>query len=490
MVVDLRYPDISHSQWVSRKTASVFPWVSGSLAYDWSDTNVPWAYTSASDWENQMPAGVTVTNIQTGSSDFYTNLSNTVNAAAGRVIVRLAAGDYILNKWRMIGSSGDPTYSFGFWFPKLAGLTGAGPDQTFVSFAANSPVVGTDGTTDVTASAMTTLSQMTQASFAPNQIGFCRIDTTYNSTGAPIFIGGITFRAAAQQMLTSVSSDITGGGAPVMPQSMPHNGVTIYGGNLSSPNSVVSHCRFQGAGKAMTSQPPFEHANFGSQKNQITFYNCEFDGRISDIYDSSRPRKCGPWMGNGEVLSSLNDSWFHHSNVSRYAANDESVISSTALSNHYALTRCKFEQITNTENNGNGGVTNASLAGWESSNALIELTNCIMLQDNPNVDSHGSAQHAGLTVTTTDRAGGRFSMTGCVFHNSGFPALEGFLTLRVAPNTSHWYVDGVATTITIKDSPTSAAKIANVYTGTWPPSASYISSNGLSPTTHYILKAT
>jgi len=457
------------------------------IDYDWSDSNLPWAYTDSSEWESRIPDGLTVADLQTGGSDFYTNLNNTVNAASGRVLVKLPVGDHVLTSFRMIGSSGDPTYSMGYWNPKLAGFVGEGADQTFISLAANSTVLDTNGTTDRTTDALTKLSQMTQASFATQQMSVFRLDTVYNSTAVPIFLGGLTVRAAAQRSLTSISSDITAGGAPTVPQSMPHQGVFIYGGGVSHPDSVVSHCRFQGAGKAWTSQPPFEMANYCSQKNQVTIYNTESDGRMSDAYDSSRPLKCGVYMINGEISSVLQDSWLHHTNTSRYAANDESVVSGTALTNHYVAIRSKIEQIAATQNDGHGGWSPASCMGWESSNALIELTDCILSQDDPYTSSGVSAHHASLTVTTTDRSGGRFKVIGGSYRNSAFPTVDGYFCLRIAPSSCHWYADGVANTVAIKDS-NGNNKTAHVYTGTWPPSASYLSSNNLSPDTHYLIK--
>lgn len=469
------------SSYIDMRTGSAYN--PGGLSYDWSDSNLPWAYTSSADWEASIPAGVPRVDIATGSADFYTNLSNTVNAAPGRVIVNLPEGVYTLNQFRTVGSSGDPTYAFGFYLPKLAGFCGAGPDKTFLEMAPNS--VSTDQ--------LDWMKTMTQASFSPLQMGLCRIDTQYNSVAAPIFLGGMTFRAGPQNPLTSVNADITNN--VYVPQSAPHQGVILYSdSSRRHPDSIVTYVRFQGAGKAMTSQPPFEMANIGNQRNHITYRHCEFDGRMSPVYDATQPRKCGPIMLNGGVEQHLYDSWLHHSNVSRYAANDESVLSGTALSNKYSLTRCKLEQITNNQNrqppinsgNSLGGYTNASAMGWESSNAEITVTDCIVSQDN-NQFSGQVPMHLQLTNTGAARSGGRLSVIGGQYRNTGWPQLDGYVCFRIQQTTS-WWTDGFATTLNVRRTAGGTPLTAHVYSGTWPPTSGYLSTNGLTPETHYLVR--
>lgn len=454
------------------------------VAYDWADSNLPWAYTDTTAWESRIPSGMTRVNLQTGSSDFYTNLQNTLNAAPGRVIVNLPEGVYTLNQFRTVGASGNPTYAFGFYFSKLAGFCGAGPDKTFLEMAANS----------VSNEQLEYMKTMTQASFSPLQMGLCRIDTQYSGAAAPIFLGGMTFRAAPQNPLTAISSDITG--SVYVPQSAPHQGVVIYSdSNRRSADSIVTHVRFQGAGKAMMSQPPFELANITSQRNHITYRNCEFDGRMSPAYDSTQPRKCGPVMFNGGVEQHLIDSWLHHSNVSRYAANDESVESSTALTVKYTATRCKLEQITNTQNkqpplnNGNslGGFTNASPFGWESSNAEITITDCIVSQDN-NQFAGQVPMHLQLTNTGPARPGGRLYVVGGQYRNTGWPQLDGYVSFRIQPSTN-WWTDGFNTTLDVRKSAGGTRLLPHTYTDSWPPTSSYLATNGLNPNTHYLVRS-
>jgi hypothetical protein len=444
---------------------------SGDAAWDWSPTNLPWEYTSTAQFTETWPVGTSIVDIQTTSTDFYTNLNNTVTAAPGRVVVRLGAGVYSLKSFRPIGASGDVTYAFGFWFPKLQGFLGQGPDKTFVQMDAGS----------MSQAQLTALSQKTQAAFAPNQMGLCRID---GATGSPILIAGVTFRAADQQPLTSVGADV-----PVyVPQSAPHQGVVLFNSNFGGR---ISYTRFQGAGKAMNSQPPFEHANATSQYGSIQWNNVEFDGRRSPALDPAQPRRCGVWMGNNETLSRMTDCWLHHSNVSRYAANDEN----RDTQGLYEVIRCKAEQITNVQNkdpaiNGGatlGGYTNATPFGWESCNGTIRVVDSIIRQDNPFTDRQ-IAQHFQLT-----KVGARdpiavpvtgFEVIGGEYHNI-WAALEGFTCFRIT--ATHWSRDGYAN-IDVRDTPSGPRKTPYVYTGAWPPTATTLTGAGVRPDTHYIVR--
>jgi hypothetical protein len=445
-------------------------------SWDFSNTNRPTTYTSVSDWESRIPSGTTRVDIQTGSSDFYTNLANTVNAASGPVLVNLGVGDYVLDQFRMIGSSGDPSYAFGFWFQsKFRGFTGQGYDKTFVSMAANS----------MTQAQLDRLAGMKQASFAPNQMGMFRLDS---SASQPFFMGGLTFRAANQNMLTQKGSDLPS--AIVIPQPAPHQGPTFYNGSAG----VMSHVRFEGAGKAWMSQPPFEMANMTSARSRISYYNCDFDGRLSAAYDPARPRKCGVWMGNDEYESRFYDSWLHHSNVSRYAANDEGQSDSGRT---YTLTRTKVEQITNTQNDGNGGYTNATPLGWESSNAEVVLTDMIVSQDNPYVNGQipQTLQFTHVGAASADTSGGRLRVNGGTFRNIR-AQLDGWLCIRAT--TSQWINDGQGTPaldvlnktmfVYPNTDGTGTRKQPWIYADAWPPTAAQMTAAGVSKDTHYLVR--
>jgi hypothetical protein len=458
------------------------------VTHNFSESNLPWAYTSTAQFREDWPSNVTVVPIQTSSPDFWTNLRNTVNAANSRVVVELEEGVYRLSKFRVIGSGSLKSYSFGFWFPNLRGFVGQGPDKTFIQLDANATTVDLNGTTDVTTQVHTEMSQMTQASYAPIQRGLCRIDGT---PASPVILAGLTFRAADQRPLTQIASDLTGN--IFLPQPSPHNGVNLYSNTELA--AYVSYVRFQAAGRAVNSQPPFETANAQTGKGTVYWKHCEFDGRRSPDLDPNRPRRCGPVMVNGETLSDFTECWFHHSNVSRYAANDQN----RDFAGQYKLTRCKLEQITNTQNvdpalnNGNslGGFTHASPFGWESSNATITITDCIMHQDNG--IKTGTGQIPMIYQLTSPGArnpqGGRHYVYGGEYHwPAQWPWLEGFVGYRISPST-YWWSDGFNTTLHVyhKDGQRLSPYVVG---GNWPPTASALASARITPQTHYLIRST
>ena len=195
-------------------------------------------------------------------------------------------------------------------------------------------------------------------------------------------------------------------------------------------------------------------------------------------------------MGNNEYDHELTDVWFHHSNVSRYACNDQNANTQGA----YTSTRVKAEQITNTQNvdpalnNGQslGGWTNASNYGWESCNGTITLQDPYISVDNGNVSGQFPAHLQLTSVGSRNPQGGRLHVTGGTFHHTVYPQLDGFLTFRITTNT-YWFTDGVATTLDVRRSDNTPLTGYN-FTGTWPPTAAQISAAGISPTTHYIYK--
>lgn len=459
--------------------------------YDWSDDNLPWAYTSKEEFKQGWPSGVVIVPIQTASADFWTNLKNTVNAAGQRCVVELGEAVYHLNKFRVIGSGNTKTYSFGFWFPNLQGLLGQGPDKTFIQLDANATTVDTDGVTDVTAQAHAEMEAMTAASFAPVQRGFCRID---GSPASPVLLGGLTFRAADQLPLNAKGADMPAN--IYIPQPSPHNGVNLYA-SAAELGGFVNNVRFQAAARAMYSGPPFECGNAQTGKGIVYWKRCEFDGRRSAAIDPAQPRRCTPVMINGETLSDFTDCWFHHSNLSRYAANDQN----RDFSGEYRVTRCKLDHITDTQNGGDpqinngaslGGWTNATPFGYESSNAKITITDCIVHQDNINPLS-GTGQIPMIIQLTSvgnrDPQGGRMYVYGG-HYEWVHPQLNGYLGFRISNNT-YWSRDGFNTTIFAYHKNGQRLQPHTVPTSVaWPPSASYLAANNLSPETHYLVRPT
>ena len=446
------------------------------LAYDWSEANQPWAYTSTSQFTEGWPGGVTIVDIQTGGADFWTNLSNTVSAAGARVVVRLGEGVYNLDKFRMIGGSGNPLYSFGFWFPNLQGLLGQGPDKTFVQLGANATTVDTNGTTNRTTDAHTAMASMTAASFQPLNRGMARFDGT---SGSPVLLAGLTFRAADQLPLTATAGDVN----IFTPQPSPHHGVVLY----QYAHARVQYVRFEAAARSCTSAPPFECGSISSQYGNVRFYHCEFDGRRSADLDAARPRRCLPIMGNNETYHLMEDCYIHHSNLGRYAVNDEN----QNTSGQYILTRVKAEQMTNTQNrdpalNSLGGYENSTPFGWESCNGTITVTDCIISQDN-NQSSGQTPMHLQLTtVGGRNPQGGRMYVHGGTFRNTGWPQLENFVCYRIG-TSSYWWADGVENTLFVyhKDG---QRLLPYVISGGWPPNVATLTASGITPTTHYLVR--
>src|SRR5690606_9766660 len=143
--------------------------------WDWGEGNEPWRHAPGeTPWAASLPAGVPVVPLNTSAPGTFENkLKATVDAQPGRVIVELPDGVHSFTRFLTIGSGQNPTYAFGFWNPKLAGLLSmSGPEHCIVEMAAGS--VNTDQ--------LEYMKTMRQADFAPLQMGMMRLDTTYQST--------------------------------------------------------------------------------------------------------------------------------------------------------------------------------------------------------------------------------------------------------------------------------------------------------------------
>lgn len=451
---------------------AVGPAVVGPLTpADWSDSNPPWAYTDTSVFTQDWPVGTTIVPLQTGGADFYTNLTNTVNAAGKRVVVQLPDGTHHLTLFRHIGSGSDPTYAVGFWHPNLQGLLGNGPDVCRVQMDANS----------MTTAQLDQMKTMTAAAFAPLAQAMIRFDGA--NASSPVLLAGVTFQAADQQMLTSVASDVP----CVVPQPAPHQGVWLY----TAANSQISYCRFRAAGRAMMGAPPFEMGNLTTSHGNHVISNCEFDGRLASDINPKQPRRSGPIMANNELYHEIRDCWFHHANVTRYAVNDQN----SNTTGQYISTRVKFEHITDNQNvdpDLNGGVSlggwgNTSNYGWESCNGTITITDTFSVIS---VAASGGPPTAFLLTTpgtnVRNPQGGRFFVVRGTFKHTVFPQLNDYVTFRIG-KTTYWYTDGVATTIDVRR--TDGTRLTGwEFVGTWPPTAAQLAAAGVSPSTHYIYK--
>lgn len=451
----------------------------GTVAFDWSDDNVPWRYPSGlsasarealftADWES----GVTIVDLPAGAS-FRARVIAACDAASGPVVIRLGEGTFHLTSFELAGSSGSQTFAFGIYHAKLRGFLGAGADKTTIQMDPNS----------MSTAQLAALGAM-DIGGSPNQMGLALLQPTGITR---VYLAGLTIQAADQQYLPEVQAGLAAKGV-IKDQPAPHQGVVI------APNkpATVSYVRFRGAGRACYAAPPFEHANLTSQYGNISIHHCEFDGRRAPDIDPAQPRRCGPLMGNNESSHTVSDSWLHHANLSRYAMNDQN----QDTAGPYGVTRTKVEYIGNgnIDPNLNGGVTlggasGAALCGYESTRSQITFTDPIMSVDNT-VVNNSISQHIGLAeVGSIRRQGGRLYVHGGTFRNRAFPILDGYLCLRIYTAT-YWWQDGVANTVFVYDK-AGNRKQPWLVSGAWPPNpATGIGMDGqpVSPETHYLVR--
>lgn len=444
------------------------------LEGDWAEGNEPWRIATAEQLRDRWPLGVIVVPLNPLGGSFWGRVEMTLAQSGNRVVIELDDGVYHLDSFRMAGSSGDPTYSFGLWFgSKLRGFVSKnGADKTAIQMDASS----------MTQAQLDKMATMESADFSPLQMGMCRFDA---AAGSPVILSGITFRAADQQMLTMKGAGV----ASVLPQPAPHQGVIIYSGG----DSIVTYCRFQAAARALTSAPPFETGNLNSQRGNHIWENCEFDSRRAKELDPAQPRRCGAIMLNNEIDHKLINCWIHHTNVSRYAANDENTSVTTPIGK-YLVKGCKIEQITNNRNvdpalnGGNSllGYTNATPFGWESSNADITVEDTIVIQDNPLAVGQVPMMFQLTSVGARNPQGGRFTLRGGKYKNNGFPTVDGFIGFRIQPST-YWWLDGFGTTLFIYGEQGQRLQ-PYVVTGTWPPTEAALAAANVTPATNYLVR--
>lgn len=450
-------------------------------SWDWSEANLPWAYTPATKqalFTEGWPASVQyVDYVPASGVDFRTRCLQLLNSlpSGARAVIRLPDGLYTLTAF--VPTAANPTtdlewlYAFGLFHPKLQGFLGGGPDVCRIRMAADSMVP----------QQLAAIAAMTKASGNVLQTRVMRLDGTKDS---PVLLGGVGFEAADQQIIGSFAADnnIAGG------QPAPHGGIQLFD-YYSDLHYQINNCSFIGVGRSATSLPPFELKSLGIDKGTGTIRRCQFDGRRHGDLDPARPRRCSNVSGNSEKLQVLEDCWLGWSNISRYAANDQHT---QPPGGQYIIRRCKAEQITNTQNtdpalNGGvslGGYTNATPFGWESTKASILVEDCIIVQDNPYTDV-GIAQHLQLTaVNGVDPQGGRLTARRITTRTTPWPQLDGWLCFRIT--SSRWITDGYDTTLHVEGHDGQRLTPA-VVSGSWPPSAAQLAAIG-TPQTHYLIR--
>lgn len=433
--------------------------------WPWSETNEPWASGSVTEgW----PAGVTEAELVTGTGDFRLDINNTLApfSSSDRVVIQLPDGQQ--GHIKSFYPYGSTTYAGGVYNgAKLRGFHASAVGAFQVVIDANIM------TTEQTAA----ISAMTESQLL--EMWGIRLDST---AGVPNLLGGVDFMAYDQQTISFT-------GVSIGTQPAPHTGLFFYPGS----SFIVNNCRFRGFARASYSRPPFEAGNVKSQRAGAgsIFRRVEFDGRLAAEINPARPRRCGPVMGNNDAVEFV-DCYAHHSNVSRGAWNDSNYLTTGP----YTYTRVWFSDISDQQNDGLGGGTNASLMGWENCNATITLNGCGGVVTNTNTTGQ-IQQHLQFTAVDSsslpnwNAAGGKLYVYGGQWRNTAFPALDGMLSIRsVNPSgaTLAWNVDHSQSFYVYDNSGTRLSPW--VYSGTWTNAAiaSAMSAGGYSATTHYLIR--
>ena len=451
---------------------------------DWDDDNLPWSYTTTDAFTEGFTEGVTWTDLYTGAfaqSDLWSRITYTIAQVPGngRVYVRIPTGVHNVTSFQTpFVIPKNPLYAFGLWFPRLSGLLGDGPDKTRIHLVANS----------YSQEQLDALATLNPDTFTPLGNAFARFDGAVT----PFLLGGIKFTAADQQNVTALHPNMAAKHGIVVPQPAPHVGIHFEPAPSNGTSEfIVNNCAFVGCARALLGQPPFECGLINSQYTKSIFRRCDFDGRRDAEVDPLRPRRSTTALVNNEKDMAFTDCHFHHSNIGRFAGNDQNK-SPAALSTFYNFIRCKFDHMGDEGNtdpliNGGaplGGVDTRYISpfGFESTNARIRLTDCIITQNT-------TYARGGIAITQVGRnpSGGRMEVVDCVFRYEHKPYLNGFATMMIDPSTP-WYTDGPATTTSVSKDETPLT--CHVYpTGSsWPPTEAYITAQGLTPETHYIVR--
>lgn len=451
---------------------------------DWDDANLPWSYATTDAFTEGFTEGITWTDLYTGTfaqSDLWSRITYTIAQVPGngRVYVRIPTGVHNVTSFQTpFVIPEDPLYAFGLWFPRLSGLLGDGPDKTRIHLVANS----------YSQEQLDALATLDPDTFTPLGNAFARFDGAVT----PFLLGGIKFTAADQQNVTALHPNMAAKHGIVVPQPAPHVGIHFEPAPSNGTSEfIVNNCAFVGCARALLGQPPFECGLINSQYTKSVFRRCDFDGRRDAEVDPLRPRRSTTALVNNEKDMSFVDCHFHHSNIGRFAGNDQNR-SPAALSTFYNFIRCKFDHMGDEGNtdpliNGGaplGGVDTRYISpfGFESTNARIRLTDCIITQNT-------TYARGGIAITQVGRnpSGGRMEVVDCVFRYEHKPYLNGFATMMIDPSTP-WYTDGPATTTSVSREETPLT--CHVYpTGSsWPPTEAYITAQGLTPETHYIVR--
>ncbi len=341
----------STQEWVSPGRPSLPFTISEPEIY--SPTNNPTKIKLTESVYDNMPAGVTVVNITDYSSshELYEALQEVATTVSQPVYVQLEATNYTIstlvsystNDWRGWANSNK----------RVMGLIGHGPDQTFITVQPTA-VSSSAGARDFV------LNATNSAPVSPTALYFSN-----DGTSVPLFISGITFRGTLQTPygVYSAASQSYFRINQTASSPLAWNGMSIWRGNA---NARMQYCRFQGFGFALNTAPPFECGAINSNRcTGMTFYRCEWDGRIAAEIDSSQPRASGGLMWNKESSIFVVDSWLHHTRRSGWATNTNTGSTTEA----YTGTNFQLDEIANQPNDGWAGDN----GGFNGSNVEVVL---------------------------------------------------------------------------------------------------------------------
>lgn len=454
-------------------------------AWDYSDSNPPWAYPAdpverealfTAGWPQEVKDGIVDL---VGTGNLRSKLDTTLAPVSGHAVVRLPdlQGQDLTDLLKADPNAPD-TFAYGGYHPKLLGFLGHGADRSWIELKPNS----------MSQAQLNLLGTLDPNAFTPSHLGSFLLQPHLRDD---TYLAGVGFRAHDQPWLPTVHPNLAAKG--VTPnQPAPHAGLEIGSGK----NFTIGYCAFVGFGRAIYPAPPFEHPNINSQYADGVIHHTDLDGRRHPDIDPAQPRRCTVYLGNNEDSSTVRRSWLHDTPLSRYAVNDQN----RNTTGTYLVEESKIERIGNgavdPALNGGQPLGSASAAvslGYESSQATIIMRDCIVSVDNDFFRSRnlwGAPQHVGFSNVTpaTNRAGVAYFYGG-EWRNTAYPEVDGFLCIRIYSDNA-WWTTGVANTLFVYEYEGGPRKAPWHYTGTWPPTTGQIATAGVTPQTHYIVRTT
>ena len=444
---------------------------------DWDEDHLPWDPTGTG-WEAYNPTGLVPVDLAGNADDNFQDRIDLTVSLNGNNPTLIMLPDHtahiksITLRGASTRSTTEPFYDIGFWNPQAIGFVSETPGESIIQMDANILTAEQLG--------LYAHSAYEPSEFVPYQVMMGRIDARY----APIFLANVMFTAADQQFATLPPGLVAQGVSANQPA--PFNGIVLQGSKLATWNNsaTVFNCQFMGNSHAVYNAPPGEMANISTQYLNILMKNVHSDGRLHPSINPKRPARGGSIMTNNDRSITLEDTWFHDNNVSRYAYNGRNR-SEVAQSSKLTHRRTKISRIgfsRNIDPDLNGGVqlgpVQAAPVGYEASNNLIEWTDSVICTEK-------TWQRPGITITEeggVNPSGGKFVGRNLRFVTPAWPHLDGFALFNI---TKCWWLDNLATAIDIVTP--AGNQLSPWTTKSWPPSPAAITAAGITPETHYIV---